>query len=147
MTFYIYMKWSVSWSLVCPHTKLLRYYWLFLMFYVTFSLFHLFYNWRFVTLNSLHLFLPTSRLSGHRRFDFCVCGFVLCEWEYTVFIFLCQLCLAEHDTLYIKSCQHKWQFFKKYLFIWLCEVLLHHVGSSSLTRDQTCVPCMESAEF
>ena len=32
------------------------------MFCVTFSLFHLFYNWRFVPFNSLHLFLPTSRL-------------------------------------------------------------------------------------
>ena len=53
-------------------------------------------------------------------------------------------------------------FFKKniYLFIWLCQVLvasgifscsmwdlqLRHVGSSSLTRDQTWAPCIGSTE-
>ena len=31
-------------------------------------------------------------------------------------------------------------------FFWLCQFLLQHTGSSSLMRDQTLVPCIESIE-
>ena len=76
----------------------------------------------FIT-GDLYLLIPFTcfsplPVSGHRQFDFCVCVFVLCEWEHAAFIALCPFHLAEHDTLYMQSCQHKWQFFLK-LFIYL----------------------------
>ena len=96
---------TISLVTMCHQTKLLQYYWLYSL-YCVLPPHDLFYNWKFVAFNPLHLFHPFLHPSHLWQPSVCSLYLWLCfcfvtfahlfyfldstyKWNHTVFIFLC----------------------------------------------------------
>ena len=94
---------------------------------------YLFYNWKFLPLNTLHLFhanphnpffwqQPLCSLYLWGSFCFVVSSFVfyldcMYKWDHMVFVIVCLSYFIYHNTLKVHPCFHKWE--DTILFLWL----------------------------
>ena len=116
---------------ICQSTKLLQYYWLYSLWLI------LFYDWKFVSLNPLHLFCPTSLLLTNPSLPSVCVSLLLFRFG---FFFVSETSHVSEIRQYLSfsiwlisghSCCCKWQDFTL-LYGWVIFHCMYHEASLSI---------------